>query len=140
MIAWPDPSENQRKESARMTYKGYPGYMPIVGHLAENGLVLGDEFRQGNEAPASGNLVFIKYCRKKLPGSKDIKAFSAAYQAEIINYCDANGIEYAIGADLDQAVVRQIKSLGSGDWKAYQNGFIAETVHCMNKIKRHFVW
>ena len=28
------------KESAFFTYKGYPGYMPIVGHLAENGLVV----------------------------------------------------------------------------------------------------
>jgi len=37
------------KESARMTYKGYPGDMPIVGHLAENGLMIGDEFREGNE-------------------------------------------------------------------------------------------
>ena len=129
------------KESARMTYKGYPGYMPMVGHLAENGLVLGDEFRQGNEAPASRNLEFIKYCEKQLPKGKHIKAFradSAAYQAEIINYCDANGIEYAIGADLDQAVVRQIKSLGSSDWKVYQNGLIAETVHCMNKTKKAF--
>jgi hypothetical protein len=129
------------KESARMTYKGYPGYMPMVGHLAENGLILGDEFRQGNEAPASGNLKFIKYCRKQLPEGSHIKAFradSAAYQAEIINYCDANGIEYAIGADLDQAVVRQIKSLGSSDWKVYQNGFIAETVHCMNKTRKAF--
>ncbi len=27
------------KESAKMTYKGYTGYMPIVGHLAENGLI-----------------------------------------------------------------------------------------------------
>ena len=25
------------KESARRTYKGYPGYFPIVGHLAERG-------------------------------------------------------------------------------------------------------
>lgn len=129
------------KESARMTYKGYTGYMPIVGHLAENGLVLGDEFRHGNEAPASGNLEFLKYCQKQLPGGKHIKAFradSAAYQAQIINYCDASGIEYAIGADLDQAVVRQVKSLGSSDWKVYQNGFIAETVHCMNKTKKAF--
>jgi hypothetical protein len=129
------------KEAARMTYKGYPGYMPIVGHLAENGLVVGDEFREGNEAPASGNLEFIKYCRNQLPTGKDIKAFradSAAYQAEIINYCDTNGISYAIGADLDQAVVRQIKSLGSSDWKVYQNGFIAETVHCMNKTENAF--
>ena len=50
------------KESAKMTYKGYRGYMPIVGHLAENGLVIGDEFRQGNNAPADRNLEFIKYC------------------------------------------------------------------------------
>ena len=129
------------KESAKMTYKGYPGYMPMVGHLAENGLVLGDEFRQGNDAPAARNLEFIKYCARQLPKGKHIKAFradSAAYQAEIINYCDGKGIEFAIGADLDQAVVRQIKSLSPMDWQAYQNGFIAETVHCMNKSKQAF--
>ena len=41
------------KKSARITYKGYTGYMPMVGHLAENGLIIGDEFREGNEAPAA---------------------------------------------------------------------------------------
>ncbi|WP_435549165.1 IS1380-like element ISDssp4 family transposase, partial [Desulfobacterium sp. N47] len=129
------------KELAKMTYKGYLGYMPMVGHLAENGFVLGDEFRQGNEAPASRNLEFIKYCKKQLPSGKHIKAFradSAAYQADIINYCHGNGIKFAIGADLDKAVVRQIKSLGDSDWRVYQNGFIAETVHCMNKTKQSF--
>jgi len=34
------------KESAHMTCKGHTGYMPMVGHLAENGLVIGDEFRE----------------------------------------------------------------------------------------------
>lgn len=129
------------KETARMTYKGYPGYMPIVGHLAENGLVLGDEFREGNASPGARNLEFIKYCEQQLPKGKSIKAFradSAAYQAQIINYCNAKQIEYAIGADLDQAVVRQIKSIGSSDWHVYQNGFIAETVHCMNQTKQAF--
>ena len=129
------------KESARMTYKGYSGYMPIVGHLAENGLVLGDEFREGNEAPATRNFEFIKYCEKQLPNGKHIKAFradSASYQADIINHCHAKGIEFAIGADLDKAVVRQIESLGDSDWQVYQNGFIAETVHCMNKTRQAF--
>lgn len=129
------------KQSAKMTYKGFIGYMPMVGHLAENGLVVGDEFREGNESPAARNIEFIKYCEQQLPKGKHIKAFradSAAYQAEIINYCDGNGIEFAIGADLDQAVVSTIKSLGAGDWCAYQNGFIAETVHCMNKTKKAF--
>jgi len=129
------------KQSAKMTYKGFIGYMPMLGHLAENGLVVGDEFRQGNESPAARNLEFIKYCEKQLPKGKHIKAFradSAAYQAEIINYCDGNGIAFAIGADLDQAVVSTITSLGASDWCAYQNGFIAETVHCMNKTKKAF--
>lgn len=128
------------KETAKMTYKGYTGYMPIVGHLAENGLIVGDEFREGNASPAVRNLEFIKYCEQQLPKGKSIKAFradSAAYQADIINYCSANGISYAIGAALDEAVVRQIQSIGS-DWKVYQNGFIAETVHCMNKTRQAF--
>ena len=33
------------KKEAEMTYKGFRGYMPIVGHLAENGLVIYAEFR-----------------------------------------------------------------------------------------------
>lgn len=129
------------KESAKMTYKGYKGYMPIVGHLAENGLLIGDEFREGNASPAARNLEFMKYCKRQLPKGKTIKAFradSAAYQANIINHCNDKGITYAIGAALDEAVVRQIKNIGSNDWHKYQNGFIAETVHCMNKTKQAF--
>lgn len=129
------------KDSAKMTYKGYTGYMPMVGHLAENGLVIGDEFREGNASPGARNLEFIKYCQQQLPIGKSIKAFradSASYQASIINYCHDNGIKFAIGADLDAAVLRQIQSLSSQDWQPYQNGFIAETVHCMNKTKQAF--
>ena len=99
------------KELARMTYKGFKGYMPIVGHLAENGLVVGDEFRQGNEPPAARNLEFIKQCISKIPKGKKIKylrADSAAYQAKIINFCEEKGIQFAIGADLDEAVLEAI--------------------------------
>lgn len=55
------------KHDAHYTYKGEKGYMPMVGHLAENGLVVHEQFREGNEAPASRNLAFIKaqYARGK---------------------------------------------------------------------------
>lgn len=130
-----------QKQSAKMTYKGYTGYMPMVGHLSENGLIVGDEFRQGNESPGAGNLAFVKYCEQQLPCGKRIKALradSAAYQASVINYCQGNGIEFAIGADLDEAVVRAIKAIGGQEWGEYQNGHIAETVHCMNKTHQAF--
>jgi hypothetical protein len=129
------------KKSAAMTYKGYVGYMPIVGHLAENGLVIGDEFREGNAAPASRNLEFIKHCITQMPEGKRIgyvRADSAAYQAEIINFCEKEGIRFAIGADLDSAVVEAIEHIPEAGWKKYQTGSIAETVHCMDKTKKAF--
>lgn len=129
------------KKSAWMTYKGYRGYMPMVGHIAENGLIVGDEFRHGNEAPSHRNLAFLKYCESQLPAGKRIvalRADSAAYQAEVMDYCHAQGIEYAIGADLDSAVLAQIACLDGEAWRTYQNGHLAETVHCMNRSRHAF--
>jgi Transposase DDE domain group 1 len=129
------------KESAKMTYKGHTGYMPMVGHLVENGLIVEDEFREGNDSPGARNLEFLKYCERQTPKGKKIKVFrsdSAAYQAEVINYCNSHGIQFAIGADLDRAVVKEIGNLQEGDWKPWRNGYIADTVHCMNKTDKAF--
>jgi hypothetical protein len=129
------------KELARMTYKGFKGYMPVVGHLAENGLVVADEFRQGNEPPAARNLEFIKRCISKMPKGKKIKyvrADSASYQVKIINFCEKQGIQFAIGAHIDEAVIKAIKKIPQNEWKEYKNGYIAETVHCMNKTEKAF--
>ena len=64
------------KESAKVTYKGFRGYMPIVGHLAENGLVVGDEFREGNDSPGSRNLEFLKYCEGHMPKGEEDQGIS----------------------------------------------------------------
>jgi hypothetical protein len=129
------------KESAKMTYKGYRGYMPIVGHIAENGLIAADEFREGNISPATQNLEFIKQCSKQMPAGKRIgflRADSASYQAGIINYCQEQGVKFAIGGDLDSAVMKLIKAIPRQDWSPYQDGFIAEAVHSMEKTKKAF--
>jgi len=63
-----------KEQSAKMIHKGCEYYMPIVGHIKENALVLGDEFREGNITPASGNLNFINYCIRQMPKGKRIKA------------------------------------------------------------------
>ncbi|MFC1856820.1 IS1380 family transposase [Thermodesulfobacteriota bacterium] len=129
------------KESAFYTYKGYPGYMPIAGHLAENGLVVSEQFREGNEPPASRNLDFLKHCIKQMPKGKQIKRFradAASYQADIINFCNKERIEFAIGADLDEAVFRAIASIAEPQWEPYKTGHIAETVHCMNRTREAF--
>jgi hypothetical protein len=76
------------KYETRKTYKGFCGYMPIVGHIAENRMVLCDEFCEGNDSQGARNLDFIKQCEAQLPYGKRIKYFrsdSAAYQGKIID-------------------------------------------------------
>ena len=129
------------KYEAMKTYKGFRGYMPIIGHIAENGMVLGDEFREGNVSPGTRNLGFMRHCEAQLPRGKRIKCLrsdSAAYQARIIDYCVDNGIEFAIGADLDKAVVELVDEIPAGNWRDYEGGKIAETVHTMNKNRYAF--
>lgn len=129
------------KFEAKKTYKGEIGYMPLVGHLAENGLIIFDEFRDGNESPHSGNLEFIEKCSRQLPRRKKLGAFrsdSAAYQAEIINYCEDWEMLFGIGADLDSAVKNAIKGIPPEDWKPHGDGHIAETVHSMANTKKAF--
>lgn len=131
------------KKEAAFTYKGEQGYMPIAGHLAENGLVIGDEFREGNDSPGARNLEFIEHCAAQMPKGKRIKhlrADSAAYQASIFNWCEHedNKVSFAIGADLDVAVKASIAGIPEGDWRLYQDGHIAETVHSMNETKKAF--
>jgi hypothetical protein len=47
--------------------------MPMVGHLAQAGVVLHEEFREGNAAPASANLEFIQDCQAAMPKGHQIK-------------------------------------------------------------------
>ena len=129
------------KRAAKHTYKGERGYMPIVGHLAENGLVVAEEFREGNDSPGAHNLEFIHYCCAQMPAGKRIahlRSDSAAYQAAIFNDCEAEGRSFAIGADLDAAVQAAIAAIPEEQWRPYQNGHIAETVHTMNDTHKAF--
>ena len=129
------------KREAQTTYKGERGYMPMVGHIAELGVVAGYEFREGNAAPAARNLEFLQACARNLPKGKKItmvRADSAAYQAAIFNDCEASGKVFAIGADQDAAVKAEIAGIPEREWKKFRDGEIAETVHCMNKTDQAF--
>lgn len=129
------------KELAYRTYKGFLGYFPIVGHLQENGLVVAYEFREGNDSPHARNLEFYRACKAAMPPGKKILVFradSAAYQAALLDELHEDGVVYAVGADLDAAVREAIRSIPPERWKPYRDGWIAETVHTMNKTKYAF--
>ena len=129
------------KEAAQFTYKGEQGYMPMIGHLAEAGVVIHDEFREGNVAPATGNLEFIKACEARMPRGHAIahvRLDSAGYQAGIFNYCEDTGKTFAIGGRLDAPTQQAIAEIPESAWKHYPDCAVAETLHSMNDTKKAF--
>jgi hypothetical protein len=127
------------KRDGAWTYKKFRGYAPMVGHLAENGLAVADEFRAGNDSPGSRNLEFLQACEVRMPEGKLIARFradSAAYQAKVIDYCEEHGIEFAIGADLDPGVRKSLSSVLA--WRDFEDGLIGETTHRMDKGRSSF--
>jgi len=124
-----------KKYAAHYSYKNEKGYMPMLGHLAENGLIVHEEFREGNETPASRNREFIQACKTNMPKGKHIarlRADAATYQADVINDCERDDIVFAIAAKKDEAVTDVIKAIPASAWKPYSDGEIASTIHCMN--------
>lgn len=129
------------KEAAQFTYKGEQGYMPMIGHLAEAGVVIHDEFREGNIAPATDNLGFIQACEARLPCGHRIahvRLDSAGYQASIFNHCEESGKTFAIGARLDAPTQKAIAEIPESAWKHYADCAVAETLHSMNGTKKAF--
>lgn len=129
------------KESAKITYKGFKGYIPALGCLAENGLLIGDEFREGDVQTGEGNLEFIKHCIKQMPGGKRVGRFRAdraSCQADIINFCKKENIGFAIGCYIDESVLRIIHSIPESRWSSYKDGSIAGTTHSMNTAEEAF--
>jgi hypothetical protein len=134
------------KQEAQWTYKKVKGYQPILGFLAENGVCLAYEFREGNVASHSGAVDFLKHCHRALPKGKEIayiRSDSAFYQADVINWCEREGKKYTITADKDEAVMEAISTIQ--DWKRLKTLDGEETdrevgtaIHIMQKTEEAF--
>jgi hypothetical protein len=130
------------KEEAKWTYKKEKGYQPLLGFLFELGLVLGDEFRDGNIPAGTGAVEFLEACHRMMPKGKRIAYFrsdSAAYQTRVIDRCFQYEVLFTITADQDRAVKEAIKTIREEEWEPHEKDReIAETVHTMNNSKEAF--
>jgi len=102
------------KRAAYWTYKKVKGYQPILGFLAETGVCVSHEFREGNVPGHSGALMFLKRCLQLCPGIKRLRSDSALFQADVINWCQAQGVQFTITADQNAGVKEVIPTVR--DW------------------------
>lgn len=135
------------KKEAQYSYHKLPGYYPMLGFWAEPGLVVNGEFRQGNENPGSHALAFLKGCLEGIPeGVKQLRlrSDSAWYQAEVMDFCQQQKIEFAIGGKRHEAAMQAIDQIKPDQWETLtqdeeelkqhpkrKDWQIAETVHSL---------
>jgi hypothetical protein len=139
--------------NARMSYKGDRGYMPMLAFWEELGVVVHDDFRNGNASPGSDALAFLKDTLAQLPASVsevNVRSDSAWYQAEVMDYCEDQGHGFCIGADLDEAVKALFMTVNEDDWERinvpqdpgdqedYVREWACETVHTLNSSQHAY--
>lgn len=120
------------KRTALPTYEGFRGYQPLLVQWAEAGLVLADEFRDGN-VPASRNIrELVDQAYDSLPPGAwqvQVRSDAAAYEQVVLDHWDGRGWRFAVSADLSPQLRAAIIGLPPDAWQFWAEeagGFVRE--------------
>ncbi len=120
------------KRTALPTYEGYRGYQPLLVQWAETGLVLADQFRDGN-VPASRNIQeLVDEAYDSLPAGAwrvQVRSDSAAYEQAVLDHWDGRGWRFAVSADMSQQLRAAVVALPPQAWQFWAEeagGFVRE--------------
>lgn len=111
------------KRSAKRTYEGPRGYQPAVVLWAEQDVVLADDFRDGNVPAGCGNVRVLEQALSQLPPGVEriyLRADTALYEHEVLDFCEARGIGYAISADVTKALRSALELVDEQEWRVYK--------------------
>lgn len=107
------------KRAAQPTYKGGKGYQPVVALWHELGLVVADEFRDGNVPAAACNLHVLRQALAQVRGVEQVylRADSALYDHEVLALLEGERVRYAISADMGAALAAAVAALPDDAWR-----------------------
>lgn len=111
------------KAEAKVCYEGYKAFQPMVVSWAETGLVLADEFREGN-VPASLHIKEqVDRAFETLPRGDwtvQVRSDSAAYEPEgVLDHWHGRGWGFAVSADLSPELRESIRALPETAWQPW---------------------
>jgi len=115
------------KRTARVAYEGTRGYQPMLAVWAETGLVLADEFRDGNVPARMAPLACAKAAFRTLPQGIEVYGFrgdSACYEQELLNWLadekreggPEGRIAFAVSAMMSQELAAACRKIPEKDW------------------------
>lgn len=122
------------KAEALPTYLGERGYQPLLVSWAEQGLVLADEFRDGNVPASKGIKELVNRAYESLPVREGgwrvaVRSDSAAYDQGVLDHWAGRGWRFAVSADMSEALRREVLALPLEAWQPWSqeaNGVVRE--------------
>ncbi len=111
------------KANAQYCHEGYRAFQPVEVEWAETGLVLADEFRQGNVLAGHGIKEIVDAAYDILPPGRwrvRVRSDSAAYQQQVLDHWQERGWEFAVSADMSRQLRKEIEALPSEAWKVWR--------------------
>lgn len=118
------------KHTALWAYDGSQGYQPMLAAWAETGLIVADEFRDGNVPAQMAPLNCAKAAFEALPATVErcyFRGDSACHEADLINWLrnpernegPQGKIEFAISARMSRDLAQELKGTPDSAWKTF---------------------
>jgi hypothetical protein len=120
------------KANAFYCYDGYKAFQPIEVEWAETGLVLAEEFRQGNVLAGRDIKRVVDEAFDMLPAGEwkvKVRSDSAAYQQEVLDHWHGRRWHFAVSADMSVRLRQAIEALPTDAWQMWyteKGGMIRE--------------
>lgn len=120
------------KANACYCYDGYKAFQPIEVEWAETGLVLAEEFRQGNVLAGRDIKRVVDEAYAMLPPGEwqvKVRSDSAAYQQDVLDHWQGRTWHFAVSADMSVQLRRTIEALPADAWQMWyteKGGMIRE--------------
>lgn len=111
------------KEGALYCYDGYKAFQPIIVTWAETGLILVDEFRNGNVPASVGIKGLVDKAYGMLPPGSwriRIRSDSAAYEQDNLDHWNQNHWQFAVSADMSPQLKAEIEALSLDAWQLWK--------------------
>lgn len=118
------------KEGAKLCYEGYPAFQPAIITWAETGLILVDEFREGNVPASVGIKELVDKAYAMLPPGSwriRIRSDSAAYEQDNLDHWDGNHWLFYVSADMTPQLKAEIEALPAEAWQPWKEDKQRET-------------
>jgi hypothetical protein len=130
-----------RKQQALPTYEGRRGYQPMLAVWAETGLVLAEQFRDGNVPAQMEPLEVAQRAFAALPSTVReyyYRGDSACHESDLVNWLRnekrAGGpqgrIGFAISARMSPALHAAIEAIPEQEWEPYGEPHAEEIREC----------